>query len=114
MDPKTQIWSLNKESWYIGPIFNREFAILHDHGCSISLDRNNLVFIGGHYVEKRFAYNAKVKIYYDYIPVTQPINDLVYGYNFLKDEWTKLQNVPNIQVSNKDRICLNLLLLIFQ
>ena len=108
MDLSTQVWSIDKESWIVGPSFDAEVAILHDHACSIALDRNNLLLIGGHYQEIRkdslkdeetVIYSYKYQETY-YIPVTTPLNDLVFKYNFPKNNWTKLQNVPNIQVSN--------------
>ena len=107
MNLPTQVWSIDKESWIIGPSFHAEVAILHDHACSIALDRNNLLFIGGHYQEIRkdslkneetIIYSSKNEETY-YVPMNTPLNDLVFKYNFPKDSWTKLQNVPNIQVS---------------
>ena len=115
MDPNTQIWSMNKESWNTQfnstQKFTSQFGIIRGFGCSTPINRSIVVFIGGHYmdVKLRLGYEQAMNFthytHYNYIPLKWPINDQVFQFSFLTRNWTELPKIPNIQVSLARCIC---------
>ena len=99
MQTLTQLWSINKEVWKSEepspPHFSIEFAALHDRACSVSIDKDTVAFIGGHYIDMRMNEDETNS---RYVPLKYPLNDLAYEYSFKTLEWSKLPKVPNIQV----------------
>ena len=97
MHTNTQLWSINKEVWKSAepspPHFSAELAALHDRACSVSVNKDTVVFIGGHYFDMKM-----INKNFRYIPLKDPLNDLVFEYSFKTFEWTKFPSVPNIQV----------------
>ena len=95
VDTWTQLWSIEKEKWKsstsISPEFSNQFFIMYGKGCSVAIDRNTIIFIGGHHL-------YKLPDSEEYIPLITPFNDLVYQYNFMERKWTKLPKVPNVKV----------------
>ena len=77
------------------PKFSTEFASLSDHACSISVDRDTVVIIGGHHLNVMSEDFSEEEVY---MPMKNPLNDKVFEYNFKKVKWTELPGVPGIQV----------------
>ena len=102
MDTNTQIWTMEKEIWKSlnpePPKFSADFAALRDYACSVSVDRNTVIFFGGHYLKIKVPDPAYPHEDNRYVPVQTPFNDQVFEYSFKTQKWTKFQNVPNIQV----------------
>ena len=101
METHSQLWSIDKEVWKSEkpqpPQFNTKFAPLHGYACSVSINRNTIVVIGGHYLElKKTANVGGTKD--RFVPLEYPLNDNVFEYNFNTLEWTEFPKVPNIQV----------------
>ena len=99
VDTKTQLWSINKEKWKssssIAPKFSQKFSMMYEKGCSVAIDRNTILFIGGHHLYKL----ADTDWYgSEFVPLIVPFNDLVYEYNFVDRNWTELPKVPNVKV----------------
>ena len=97
MQTNTQLWSINKEVWKSEepspPHFSTEFAALHDRACCVSVNKDTVVFIGGHYLDMKM-----INKHFRYVPLKDPLNDFVFEYSFKTFEWTKFPSVPNIQV----------------
>ena len=79
------------------PKFTTEFAALRDHACSISVDRDTAVFIGGHHLDVKWPEDFLEEVY---IPLKNPLNDKVFEYDFKNLKWTELPRVPGIQVKS--------------
>ena len=103
VDRWTQLWSIEKEKWKsstsISPEFSTQFFIMFGKGCSVAIDRNTILFIGGHHLYKLpdsegIGFDNKQ----EYVPLITPFNDKVYQYNFWSRKWTELPKVPNVEV----------------
>ena len=57
-------------------------------GCSVTVDRNTVLLIGGHYTFKDPLYFSDGYI------IDQPLNDQVREFDLGKGKWTKYKDVP--------------------
>ena len=97
MKSQTQLWSIKKQVWKSErkpPELPIGFAPLHDHVCSVSIDRHTSIFFGGHYLLSK----ANDEDQYRKVVIKFPLNDKVFEYSFKTLEWTEFASIPNIQV----------------
>ena len=84
----SQLWNIEKgrkiANYPIVPYNN--FTLLQGHYCSVPIDKNKVVLIGGHYVLN--IYNI-----YNY-PSYDSVNNQVWEFDFESGIWTKLNNIP--------------------
>ena len=66
---------------------------MYGKGCSVAIDRSTILFIGGHHL-----YKLQDSDMFEFVPIDNPFNDLVYQYNFMDRKWTNLPKVPNVKV----------------
>ena len=93
---KTMFWSMEKMAWLQTKTFPKlptNFTLIS--GCTVAVNRNLALLIGGHYVIK-----SNLGIHYfaqNYFP-----NDQVLQYNFQNQTWTWLENIPYEKVSKQN------------
>ena len=82
----TQLWSMKKQRWAnlpLLPLLPKDFSFFS--GCSIAVDRQRVLLIGGHYNM------PGMKKYY---PVRVLFNNQVILYDFSTNSWTWMASVP--------------------
>ena len=85
----SQLWNIEKgrkiADYPIVPYNN--FTLLSGHYCSVPINKDKVVLIGGHYVE----YNIWIGYIY---PSYDYVNNHVWEFDFDSGIWTKLNNIP--------------------
>ena len=85
----SQLWNIEKgrniADYPIVPSSN--FTLLQGYYCSVPINKDKVVLIGGHYVE----YNIWLMLYY---PSYDYINNQVWEFDFESGIWTKLVDIP--------------------
>ena len=82
----TQLWSMKKQRWVNLPLLPKlpdDFSFFN--GCSIAIDRQRVLLIGGHH-----NWPDDLWLY----PVSVLLNNQVILYDFLTNSWTWMSPVP--------------------
>lgn len=81
-------WSMKKETFLDLPLITlpNDFGFLT--GCTVPLDRNRVLLIGGHHVK-----NMNALLLEEFL-VKHPANNQVAEFDFLKRKWHVLPKVP--------------------
>ena len=93
---KTRFWSIEKMTWLQTknfPNLPTNFSMIS--GCTVGVNGNLALLIGGHHVIKS---NLGIQYFaQNYFP-----NDQVLQYNFQNQTWTWLENIPYEKVSKQN------------
>ena len=68
-------------------------------GCAVSINKHEVLFIGGHHTQLFFQ-----SLYHDlsgsnYYPLMMPVNNQVIKYDFKNDKWESITDIPIVKVS---------------
>ena len=86
---KTHSWSMKKLAWFAfnnQPKLPSNFSMIS--GCGLALERSKALLIGGHRKSKLWEND------FPYFPDTNAPNDQVLMYDFVRQSWTWIRNIP--------------------